>query len=265
MPNNPCLDFLNARTMSSREAVAFYSQLKELYPIEKIALASIDDQVRGQAILDLGVGGGRTVAALHGISSDYIGLDYSKDMVRYCQQNFPEVEFVHGDARDLSQFRDNSFTLIVFSNEGLCMVNHKGRLAILSEVQRLLGPGGIFMFSSYNTASIAHDGEFEWIRFQSCANPIRLAVRAGRCLAQNLYSLINRMRFKKFELRLPEYSIVNDVYHYYSTLLYYMSIDNQKRQLRDHGFSGAIDVVDTAGFVSMRDSSDKTLCYLARK
>lgn len=265
MPHNRCLDFVNARTMSSRETVAFYSRLKGLYPIEKIALSSIEDQVRGQSILDLGVGGGRTVAPLREISSDYIGLDYSKDMVRSCQQNFPDAEFIHGDARDLSQFRDNSFTLIVFSNEGLCMVNHAGRFAILSEVQRLLRPGGVFLFSSYNTASVAHDGTFVWLKFTPCANPIRLGIRVGRCITQNIYSLVNRMRFKKFEIRMPEFSIINDVYHYYSTLLYYMSIDNQKRQLRDQGFSGAIDVVDSAGFVVMRDSSEKTLCYLARK
>jgi ubiquinone/menaquinone biosynthesis C-methylase UbiE len=259
------IDFLNTRTMKSREAIGFYSRLKELYPYEEVALSSISDEIRGQPILDLGVGGGRTVQALRNISEDYLGLDYTEDMVSSCRENYPEAEFVHADARDLSRYEDGSFALIVFSSEGLCMVGHEDRLKILTEIQRLLRPDGIAMFSTYNKDSASHDARFQCHRFLPTKNPARFVVRLCRCLVQNAMSYMNRLRFKKHEVRLPRYSIINDVYHYYSTLLYYISIDHQIEQLRSCNFQGAIDIVDSNGFLESREFADKVLCFLARK
>jgi len=258
------IDLLNTRTMKSREAVGFYSRLKTLYSYEALALSHIADEMGGQPILDLGVGGGRTVQALRNISEDYIGLDYTQDMVSSCRENYPDVEFVHADARDLSRFKDDSFALVVFSSEGLCMVGHNDRLIILAEVQRVLRAGGVMMFSTYNRDSQPGDAKFQFHSFLPTKNPLRLAVRLARCLMQNTVSCINRLQFKRHELHLPKYAIINDVYHYYATLLYYISVDRQIEQLREMDFQGAIDIVDSKGLLDGRGSREKVLCFLAR-
>ena len=42
--------------------------------------------VRGQPILDLGVGGGRTVPLLRAVSSDYVAVDYTPAMGEACRR-----------------------------------------------------------------------------------------------------------------------------------------------------------------------------------
>ena len=45
-------------------------------PGELGALTYVADRTRGLPVLDLGVGGGRTYALLHLLTSDYLGIDY---------------------------------------------------------------------------------------------------------------------------------------------------------------------------------------------
>lgn len=73
-------------------------------------------------------------------------MDYVCEMVTECQRKFPDVRFEHGDARDLSRYEDGSFYLVMFSLNGISMVDHQGRMKILKEVYRILAPGGSFLF-----------------------------------------------------------------------------------------------------------------------
>src|SRR5262245_28215437 len=111
-----------------RRVVAEYSNGDALTPAEKAALAAIGDSCRGKRILDIGVGGGRTVPALRALSSDYVGVDYMPEMIERCRQRFPDVRFEVADARNLACFPDRSFDLIVFACNGISMVSHEGRL-----------------------------------------------------------------------------------------------------------------------------------------
>ena len=133
------------------------------------------------------MGAGRTVAALTSIADSYVGVDYVPEMVAHCRTRFPAVQFEQSDARAMPQFSDQSFDLIVFSCNGICMVDHAGRLAILSEVRRLLRPRWFFfMFSTYNRNSKEHNMVFRLPHFRFSANPVRLLVRSARFVGNTL-------------------------------------------------------------------------------
>src|SRR5580658_8015473 len=86
---------------------------------ERILVNRIADEIRSQAILDVGVGGGRTAWMLRPISRDYIAVDYSPEMVEACRHEYPGLDVRECDARDLSMFGDGVFSLVVFSFNGI--------------------------------------------------------------------------------------------------------------------------------------------------
>lgn len=134
-----------------------WSEVAEEYAIEGWsdpgelgALTFVADRVRGLPILDLGVGGGRTVALLRLLSADYLGIDYTPELVELCRARHPDVEIEVGDARDLSGLTAGSRGLVVFSNNGIDAVDHDDRQLVLAGVHRVLEPGGTFVFSTLN-------------------------------------------------------------------------------------------------------------------
>jgi SAM-dependent methyltransferase len=119
-------------------------------PGEVEALLLAADRERGRPVLDLGVGGGRTTSLLRLVSPDYVGIDYTPELVELCRHRHPDADIRLGDARDLSGIDDGSQSLVVFSNNGIDAVNHDGRNRILSEVHRVLKPGATFYYSTLN-------------------------------------------------------------------------------------------------------------------
>lgn len=79
-------------------------------PGESAALAEVEVEARNQPILDIGVGGGRTVPLLRRISRDYVAIDYIPELVLACRRRFPDARVILGDARDLSAFDPRSVT-----------------------------------------------------------------------------------------------------------------------------------------------------------
>lgn len=227
------IDRINRSTMAS--SATQYAEIEGLTPPETAALQHITIN-ENDPILDLGVGGGRTVRPLLDISKDYLGVDYVEEMVEVCRQKYPGCRFEQGDARKLEQFDDDSFQMVFFSMNGISMVDHYGRLQILSEVHRILKPGGYFLFSTYNIDSEDHRKLLHLPRFQFSTNPIRTLVRCARFTRNLLISINNRVRYRRHEIHTAEYSIINDRCHNYSTMLYYISLEEQKKQLVETGF-----------------------------
>jgi SAM-dependent methyltransferase len=145
------------------------------------------------------------------------------------------------------------------------MVDHAGRLAILEQVYRLLTPGGFFIFSTYNRNNAHYKKVFQFPAFSFTNNPAKLAVRLASFFVHTAARAINRSRFKSYEQQSPEYAIVNDVSHDYATMLYYISLNDQRRQLALVGFLPHATVFDLRGQEVANDTLDDSLTYLARK
>jgi SAM-dependent methyltransferase len=80
-----------------------------------------------------------------------------------------------------------------FFFNGIDYVSHNGRPAVLSEINRVLKPGGWFFFSSHNRAATY------------------AAKREGlRELLKRLLFLRRHLRLRRLESQTPEYAILND-------------------------------------------------------
>jgi SAM-dependent methyltransferase len=259
------VDGINQRTM--RDSVLEYAAIvhEGLNAQEKACLASLASPVRGGRILDLGMGAGRTTGPLRELSKDYVGVDYTPEMVEHCRRQFPGVRFEQMDARAMGAFADGSFDLAIFSCNGISMVDHPGRLAILSEVRRVLSPDGAFIFSTCNRQSPQYRAKFQLPDFRPSRNPVKLGVRAARFLAQSAYRAMNRLSHLKHEVRGTEYAVINDVFHHYGTMIYFIDPEQQIAQLRTAQFLGDIRMFDLSGKPGDRTCTDGTIAFVAHK
>ncbi len=143
----------NLRVYRDPQVVSHYASLDYLTACERHLFDTY--LTPGMAILDLGVGGGRTTPYLSQRASRYVGVDYSEEMIRGCCDRFPQLEFLVADASDLSKFADGSFDAVIFSFNGLdCLFPAEQRWQCLQECRRVLRMGGVFVFSSHNPRSI---------------------------------------------------------------------------------------------------------------
>lgn len=205
----------NLSVYGSPEVAAYYEQLDYLSPSERLLFERYVK--RGDRILDLGVGGGRTTPYLAELASDYVGVDYSQTMVLACRKKFPTIAFVTADAADLSQFGDHSFDVAVMAFNGLdyVMPDFK-RVQALAEIRRVLKPGGVFIFSSHNPRSIlqrpswnskrigniargvAREGT-SWYRIvRWCLTTLRVSIAWMEAVAFSLVKCIRRLSSRPF-------------------------------------------------------------------
>jgi len=144
---------LNLHTYSDNKTVRHYAALNYLTPCERMLFGLY---IRpASAILDLGVGGGRTTPFLAQRASCYVGVDYIPAMIEECRRKFPTLEFTVADAANLSAFGDASFDAVVFAFNGIdFVIPDSARLTCLQHIRRVLKPGGVVVFSSHNARSI---------------------------------------------------------------------------------------------------------------
>ena len=259
------IDRINLRTMRSAPVVAHYSRSNELAPHEQASLDHVLKDVEGGAVLDIGVGAGRTVKALLRVSDNYLGVDYSPEMVFACQERFPGIRFEHADARNLSNILDASIALAVFSCNGISMVSHLDRLLILREVYRVLQPGGVFLFTTYNLRSPEASAGFRFPELLLSANPLRLLVRLARFARDTTVGVYQRIKYVKHEFRMIDYALVNDRCHNYGVMLYYTTLEHQRRQLEEVGFQPDALAFDRTGCVIIGDTLLDSMALVARK
>ncbi len=142
----------NARTYERSAVLGEYTgdTTSGLWPSERAVLAQAAPGTPTGAVLDLGVGAGRTTAELSAHAVRYLGVDGSAAMVEACRRRFPGVPFAHGDARRLDLLPPGLFDLVAFSFNGIDEVGFADRTAICRQVHARLNAGGVFWFSSHN-------------------------------------------------------------------------------------------------------------------
>jgi len=168
---------VNRRRYEAQEVAAHYAALDYLTPCEQLLFETYVPM--GSAILDLGVGGGRTTSFLVSRASRYVGADYAAAMVRACEAKFPGLEFVVADAADLSQFAGASFDVVVFAFNGIDYVLPEDRRrSCLGHLHRVLKPHGVLILSSHNPRSVIIRASWNRARLQELACRLAMGSKA---------------------------------------------------------------------------------------
>jgi ubiquinone/menaquinone biosynthesis C-methylase UbiE len=246
---------LNQKLFDKKSVVNEYANKKDLVFGEPTIFRDLGPGLKGKAVLDIGVGAGRTTAHLLEFEPcRYVGVDFATEMLDFCRKRFSGTDFRFADARSLTDFTDGEFDFILFSWSGIDCVNHGDRLRILAEVKRVLAPGGHFVFSTANARML-------------CGPPWSRAVLADLEVSGSLKSLVRGVRdflrstmnylwHKNEQVFCEDYVINLDAAHSFQLLRYNIAPDKQATQLLAAGFSD-VQAVDKKGIY--RDTEDTTL------
>jgi len=103
---------------------------------------------KGDKVLDLGCGNGRLYQVLEGVQ--YVGLDFSKELIEIAKKNYPQADFILGPGLNLP-FSDNCFDK-VFSVAVLHHIpSEELRLKFLKEAKRVLKKNGLLVLTVWKT------------------------------------------------------------------------------------------------------------------
>lgn len=210
------------------EVVDSYAGSDYLTPAESGIITTLKPLWTGH-LLDMGIGAGRTTHHLAPLAARYEGMDYSRKMVDYCRARFSTLSnasFLQDDARVLSAYEAATFDTAFFSFNGIDCVDYEGRNAVLRQVNRVLKPGGHFIFSFHNTGYLHRLYSYHWAK-----NP--------------LYWLWNLKRMRRVkQVNGPEsryagrpYFILKDGGENFQLDILYIAPEQQEADLDDAGFT----------------------------
>ena len=217
---------------------------------ERTALGLVADEARGRRVLDVGVGAGRTTWFLRLLTDQYHAVDYTPEMVALALEQHPGLDIREGDARDLSDFGDESFDLVVFSNNGLDALNHPDRAQALGELARVLQPGGRLFYSTLNLDGPARRDR-PWRRSRMTGEGRAhamgmIAVRAAGEVRDGGLSHRNWRRVDRFTDVHSDWALAPLSAHRFGLLVHYQTLSRVSQELTDAGLVREF-VLDIAG------------------
>lgn len=231
------LDEINQRAWTTRDALREFTREKKWTdPGEASAFAWVERECRGQPLLDIGVGAGRTIPMMMQISCLYTGIDYTASLLDQSRKYFPGVDLRHMDARDMSALPSDRYALTAFSCNGIDCVDYADRERILKEMHRVTRPGGLVLFSTHNRGGPGFGERPLQLLPRFSANPLRFGwrvLRAGRQLPVALY---NYRRHAPLHRDYEGYSIRTAAAHMFGIVIVYTTLAEQRRQLGALGF-----------------------------
>lgn len=244
----------NAMVYRDPRIVTSYANDHDLHLDELAVLRLIQANIAGQPILDIGIGAGRTTPHLLRLAGEYIGIDYSPEMVDVAAQRYPQATMAVGDVRNLSAYPDDHFALVLFSYNGLDSIPHSDRLVALREMWRKVRQGGYLVFSSHNRPA-----------FRFYLEPAPTLRKRARHVAEYFRQHVKRLFNRRWEIEADEYAVINDCAHNNRLMNYYISLDHQKKQFADLGMFGDLHVFDKDGGAGTQQSDSYCLAYCLRK
>ena len=212
---------------------------------ERLAL-EMAISTRRPRILDIGVGGGRTAALLQD-KGDYIGIDYTPEMVARARAKHPSLKFELMDARDLSAFSDGEFDLVTFSYNGIDSVDAEGRVLVMREASRVLSPAGLFVFSTFNRDWSGFDRLNEHRPIEWTLDPVRLGFRLIRHIEGGILKALRMRRHASLEVREPDHAILIHSAHDFGIMVHATTYPHLTAQLQSAGFAGDLVLFDREG------------------
>lgn len=225
------VDTLNKEFYLNQTAASWYAEKEFVLPEEQSFLRDFGDELKGKAMLDIGIGAGRSTRFLLPLSTNYIGVDYSPDMVRQALITFPGMRMEVCDARDLAAYQDGQFDFVMFSFNGMDCLSHEGRLQALAEMHRVLKPGGLFAFSHHNRERPAVT-PYALRYLNRSKHPVRMA----RNVMEFLQGIRNYRKSLHCAVEQPEYALRHDSGNYFMVPMYYITKQAQVQQLERIGF-----------------------------
>jgi ubiquinone/menaquinone biosynthesis C-methylase UbiE len=160
--------------------VRHYIEATELFPPEKTVLDLLQHDLPHMAMLDIGVGAGRTTLHFARAVRSYLGIDYSPSMVEACTRRFAgtsaSTTFRLCDVRDMATIPESSFDFVLASNNALDYIGLGDRHEALSEIKRVGKSGGFFFLCSHNLQNLPGRFEFDWRFDRHVIGRIREAV-----------------------------------------------------------------------------------------
>lgn len=207
-----------------------------IQPGESVLLEELRKTWSKARLLDLGIGLGRTTWFFAPLVEQYVGLDVVPRMIEECVRLFGESDrrrFAVADAKDLSQFGDGSFDVVVFSYNGIDHLGHDERALAFAEIRRVLSPGGVFFFSSHSLLPFPH---YPTLTQFLGRNPIRWPVQLFRKRRElRGYKKANLIA-QSPEVQKRGWAILPDQAHGWSLEFYYCRPKTQKQELERAGF-----------------------------
>jgi len=194
-------------------------------------------------MLDLGVGTGRTAYTFAPLVGEYVGIDYSPEMIDLARAEVPpapHVRFEVGDARCLEGNYDGPWELVLFSFNGIGGVGHEERLDVLRQVRERLTGDGLFCFSAHSAHSLPRDKPALML---DPRRPLRSVYRSARALQERrivktVNAGVNPVTFDE-----RGWDRLADGSHGFQERWYYVTVGEQLRQLEEAGF-GAVEVLN---------------------
>lgn len=215
------------RVYESNSFIDDYIPQVELQKPESEVLEELKNELPNLRMLDIGVGLGRTTRYFAPLAKEYIGIDYSSNMIKTCRLKYSNLRFEVADARNLSLFKDAYFDFVMFSFNGIDNVEHKERVTILGEIHRVMRKGGYFCFSTLNLNSWRLKPPFKFSK-----SP-RLLYRSTYNFLLN-YEVLRTLKPNRTKL---QHAMVYFTYKDFLLRNYFITPSGQLKQLQDAGFS----------------------------
>lgn len=118
---------------------------------------------KGERALDLGCGNGKTVSALLQCGAQVTGLDFSDEAISYCKKAFgTKARFIVSDCSELP-FENGSFDIVTIVHV-LEHLDEEQLSMTVSEVKRVLSPGGRILIRAFSVDDMRASGEESNVR-----------------------------------------------------------------------------------------------------
>jgi SAM-dependent methyltransferase len=237
-------DVSNFSVWTQPRQVAFFAAAKGwIDATEEVLIERVRRDHAGGDVLDIGVGGGRTVPLVQPWAGRYVGIDVLPELVAVARQRYPEADLRVGDVRHLD-FEDAVFDVAVFSVNGLDAMSHEDRGTALREIRRVLRPTGTFVFST-NNAEGPGPSERPWSLPPMSVRQPRSSLRTlTRRILHFRDALANYRRLQPLTSRGPGWIVTSNGADDFSLVLHYTTAEALQAELRDAGFAGDIELWD---------------------